>query len=79
MYQTVSLRHENILGFIAVDNKDNGQQTQLWLVTDYHPNGSLFDYLQTHTVDMTTMFGMAYSIISGVQHLHGSISGLQVS
>uniref|UniRef100_A0A3Q4C141 receptor protein serine/threonine kinase n=1 Tax=Mola mola TaxID=94237 RepID=A0A3Q4C141_MOLML len=32
IYQTIMLRHENILGFIAADNKDNGTWTQLWLV-----------------------------------------------
>ncbi|XP_010136827.1 PREDICTED: LOW QUALITY PROTEIN: activin receptor type-1C-like, partial [Buceros rhinoceros silvestris] len=45
IYQTVMLRHENILGFIAADNKDNGTWTQLWLVSEYHEQGSLFDYL----------------------------------
>uniref|UniRef100_A0A0B6YSF6 receptor protein serine/threonine kinase n=1 Tax=Arion vulgaris TaxID=1028688 RepID=A0A0B6YSF6_9EUPU len=49
IYQTVMLRHENILGFIAADNKDNGTWTQLWLITDCHDNGSLFDYLNRHT------------------------------
>ncbi|OBS78077.1 hypothetical protein A6R68_19538, partial [Neotoma lepida] len=29
--QTVMLCHENILGFIVADNKDNGTWTQLWL------------------------------------------------
>uniref|UniRef100_A0A2K5KKS9 receptor protein serine/threonine kinase n=1 Tax=Cercocebus atys TaxID=9531 RepID=A0A2K5KKS9_CERAT len=29
IYQTVMLRHENILGFIAADNKDNGTWTHL--------------------------------------------------
>ena len=43
IYQTVMLRHENILGFIAADNKDEVTWTQLWLVTDYHQHGSLFD------------------------------------
>ena len=47
IYQTVMLRHENILGFVASDNKDADTWTQLWLVTDYHENGSLFDYLST--------------------------------
>ena len=30
------LRHDNILGFIAADNKDNGTWTQLWLVGAQH-------------------------------------------
>ncbi|XP_017093723.2 TGF-beta receptor type-1 isoform X3 [Drosophila bipectinata] len=75
IYQTVMLRHENILGFIAADNKDNGTWTQLWLVTDYHENGSLFDYLTTHAVDTNTMLNMSLSIATGLAHLHMDIVG----
>ncbi|XP_059622528.1 TGF-beta receptor type-1-like [Phlebotomus argentipes] len=75
IYQTVMLRHENILGFIAADNKDNGTWTQLWLVTDYHENGSLFDFLALRTVDTRTMLTMALSIATGLAHLHMDIVG----
>lgn len=54
---------------------DNGTWTQLWLVTDYHENGSLFDYLTTHTVDTNTMLNMALSIATGLAHLHMDIVG----
>ncbi|XP_032792576.2 TGF-beta receptor type-1 isoform X5 [Daphnia magna] len=77
IYQTVMLRHDNILGFIAADNKDNGTWTQLWLVTDYHENGSLFDFLNRTTVDSTTMVRMALSIATGLSHLHMEILGTQ--
>lgn len=77
IYQTVMLRHDNILGFIAADNKDNGTWTQLWLVTDYHENGSLFDYLKRTTVDSGGMCKMAYSIANGLAHLHIEILGTQ--
>ncbi|ALC40485.1 babo [Drosophila busckii] len=53
----------------------NGTWTQLWLVTDYHENGSLFDYLTTHTVDTNTMLNMALSIATGLAHLHMDIVG----
>ncbi|XP_058125443.1 TGF-beta receptor type-1 isoform X2 [Anopheles coustani] len=75
IYQTIMLRHENILGFIAADNKDNGTWTQLWLVTDYHENGSLFDFLTARYVDPDTMLEMAYSIATGLAHLHMDIVG----
>ncbi|XP_058453206.1 TGF-beta receptor type-1 isoform X1 [Malaya genurostris] len=75
IYQTIMLRHENILGFIAADNKDNGTWTQLWLVTDYHENGSLFDFLTAHPIDTKTMVEMAYSIATGLAHLHMDIVG----
>ncbi|XP_035704651.1 TGF-beta receptor type-1 isoform X4 [Folsomia candida] len=77
IYQTVMLRHENILGFIAADNKDNGTWTQLWLVTDYHEKGSLFDYLGRTTLDHVTMLRMAFSIATGISHLHMEIVGTQ--
>ena len=54
---------------------DNGTWTQLWLVTDYHENGSLFDYLSQTTVDVAGMCKMAYSIANGLSHLHMEIQG----
>lgn len=75
IYQTIMLRHENILGFIAADNKDSGTWTQLWLVTDYHENGSLFDFLSLHTVDKASLCRMAFSIANGLCHLHYEIDG----
>ncbi|XP_022661949.1 TGF-beta receptor type-1-like isoform X3 [Varroa destructor] len=77
IYQTVMLRHDNILGFIAADNKDNGTWTQLWLVTDFHEKGSLFDYLMEHTVDPYTLSKMALTIANGISHLHMEIVGTQ--
>lgn len=77
IYQTVMLRHDNILGFIAADNKDNGTWTQLWLITDYHANGSLFDFLNRSTIDVPGMIKMALSIATGLAHLHMEIVGTQ--
>ena len=36
IYQTVMLRHENILGFKGSDIISAGSSTQNWLVTQYH-------------------------------------------
>ncbi|XP_007669324.1 activin receptor type-1C isoform X2 [Ornithorhynchus anatinus] len=77
IYQTVMLRHENILGFIAADNKDNGTWTQLWLVSEYHEQGSLFDYLSRNTVTVDGMIKLALSVASGLAHLHMEIVGTQ--
>ncbi|XP_006815938.1 TGF-beta receptor type-1-like [Saccoglossus kowalevskii] len=77
IYQTVMLRNENILGFIAADNKDNGTWTQLWLVSDYHENGSLYDYLARIPVDITGVIKLSLSTASGLAHLHMEIVGTQ--
>ncbi|KAI8488714.1 Activin receptor type-1C [Branchiostoma belcheri] len=77
IYQTVMLRHENILGFIAADNKDNGTWTQLWLVSDYHEFGSLFDFLNQRAVSAHGMIKLALSTANGLAHLHMEILGTQ--
>ncbi|XP_071941725.1 TGF-beta receptor type-1-like isoform X2 [Antedon mediterranea] len=77
IYQTVMLRHKNILGFIAADNKDSGISTQLLLITDYHEYGSLYDYLNRTTITVNGMIKMAWSIANGLTHLHMEIIGMQ--
>lgn len=57
------------------DSIDNGTWTQLWLVTDFHENGSLFDFLTLHTIDTKGMLMMALSIATGLAHLHMDIVG----
>ena len=56
-----TLTHQNILGFIAADNKDNGQWTELWLITDYHERGSIYDYLSENTVSPVEAVKMLYT------------------
>ena len=58
-------------------SSDNGTWTQLWLVTDYHENGSLFDYLNRSKVDISGMIKFSLSIASGLSHLHMDIMGTQ--
>ena len=65
------------LGFIAADNKDASTWTQLWLITEYMENGSLFDYLSANFVDANLAIRMALSIATGITHLHMEIVGTQ--
>uniref|UniRef100_A0A672SJK9 receptor protein serine/threonine kinase n=1 Tax=Sinocyclocheilus grahami TaxID=75366 RepID=A0A672SJK9_SINGR len=77
IYNTVLLRHENILGFIASDMTSRSSSTQLWLITHFHEMGSLYDYLQLHMLDASACLRMALSIASGLAHLHVEIFGTQ--
>ncbi|KAI1237416.1 hypothetical protein IHE44_0014684 [Lamprotornis superbus] len=69
LYNTVLLRHENILG--------KNSSTQLWLITHYHEMGSLYDYLQLSTLDTVSCLRIVLSIASGLAHLHIEIFGTQ--
>ncbi|KAF2366093.1 GS domain [Trinorchestia longiramus] len=75
IYQTVLLRHDNILGFVAADIKGTGSWTQMLLITDYHEHGSLFQYLSFNTITQASLVRMAHSIAAGLSHLHAEIFG----
>ncbi|XP_051942719.1 activin receptor type-1 [Hippocampus zosterae] len=77
IYNTVLLRHENILGFTASDMTSRNSSTQLWLITHYHENGSLYDYLQRAAVETRQGLAMAASAASGLVHLHTEIFGAE--
>ncbi|VDM45132.1 unnamed protein product [Toxocara canis] len=76
VFQTNMLRHSNILRFIASDNKDTGTSMQLWLVTEYHAHGSLFDYLSENTISGPVMLQMLRSIANGLAFLHAEVPGM---
>lgn len=75
IYQTVLMRHESILGFIAADIKGTGSWTQMLLITDYHERGSLYDYLQAAVLDAAALLRLAGSVAAGLAHLHVDIRG----
>ena len=77
-FSTVLFRHENILGYIGSDMTSRNSITQLWLVTHYHPLGSLYDHLNRHSLSHLQLLHLAISAISGILHLHTEIFGTQV-
>ena len=77
IYNTVLLRHENIVGFVASDMTSRNSCTQLWLIMHCHPLGSLYDYLNTHLLDKSTLLRLAHSAAAGLVHLHTEIFGLR--
>jgi len=75
IYQTVLMRHDNILGFIAADIKGTGGWTQMLLITDYHECGSLHDYLGGAVLDHEAAVRLALTAAQGISHLHTEIFG----
>ncbi|XP_015589535.1 bone morphogenetic protein receptor type-1B isoform X2 [Cephus cinctus] len=75
IYNTVLMIHENILGCIAADIQGTGTWTQMLLITDYHENGSLFEYLQAKILDKTALLKICLSMAAGIAYLHTEIFG----
>ena len=77
IYNTALIRHENILTFYATDIRGTGGVTQMLLITDYHPHGSLYDFLTSHVLNEESALRLLHSISCGLSHLHSEIVGRQ--
>ena len=75
--QLLPSRHDNILGYVGSDMTSRASCTQLWLVTHYHPMGSLYDYLNRspHSLMHHQTLSICLSIVNGLLYLHTEIHG----
>lgn len=75
--QLLPSRHDNILGYIGSDMTSRASCTQLWLVVQYHPLGSLFDHLNRspHPLTPHQTLNICLSIANGLLYLHTEIHG----
>ena len=73
MYQ-YNLDHDNILKFYSAEKRlSDSNMIQYWIVTQYHANGSLADYLSSNTLDWTLMLQLGISMTQGIAYLHEEI------
>lgn len=70
IFKLSHMRHPNILEFIGAEKRSEQQPTLFWLITSYHTNGSLCDYLKGHTVTWEQMCRIAETMARGLAHLH---------
>ena len=69
-------RHDNILAFIASDRLGAPSATELYLITEYCPHGSLFEYLRSeHSITKREMLRLSCSVASGLAYLHIQFTG----
>ncbi|XP_008544575.1 activin receptor type-1 [Microplitis demolitor] len=75
--QLLPSRHDNILGYVGSDMTSRASCTQLWLVTHYHPLGSLYDHLNRspHPLTHHQTLNICLGIVNGLLYLHTEIHG----
>lgn len=66
--QPIIADHQNILQFIGCETRGS----DIWLITEYHELGSLYDYLKCNTVTLSELINMATSMCAGLAFLHSS-------
>ncbi|CAL8086118.1 unnamed protein product [Calicophoron daubneyi] len=76
IFNRITLRHENLIGYLASDITSKNGCTQLWMIMQYHPRGSLYEYLQRVTVDVPQALLLAKSAAAGLCYLHSLIAGV---
>lgn len=67
------MHHENILKF---EGKSSEIHKRMFLITEYHENGSLHDYLNSKILDSYSLKVICSSIANGIAHLHNETKGL---
>ena len=77
IYNSVNLRHDNVLTCFATDMLSNNGVTELWLITQYHPRGSLFEELNRGGLTLDTTLKFIHSTCRGLAYLHLEVTGTQ--
>jgi len=67
--------NENILRFFGSDTYEppsgGGRSCEYWLITEYHPVGSLYDFLNQNLLDWVQIVSLINSFLEGLAYLHG--------
>ena len=70
----VKLRHDSLLRFWFAEKHIGDSGPEFWLVTDYHANGSLCDFLKVNAIGLEEMCVMALSMAAGMTYLHSRVT-----
>ncbi|KAM4558254.1 activin receptor type-2A-like [Odontesthes bonariensis] len=75
IFSLSGMRHENLLQFIGAEKRSGSTEPELWLITAYHENGSLADYLKASVLSWAELCLIAQSMARGLAYLHEDIPG----
>ncbi|XP_053103322.1 TGF-beta receptor type-2-like isoform X2 [Hemicordylus capensis] len=70
IFADANLKHDGVLQFLTAEERHSGLQKEYWLITAYHSQGNLKDYLTRHVLSWRDLQKVAGSLVSGVAHLH---------
>ncbi|KAF3843765.1 hypothetical protein F7725_002614, partial [Dissostichus mawsoni] len=70
IFSDPTLQHDNVVRFLAAEERGPPGHRKYWLVLAYHSMGNLQDFLSAHTLSWEELVCMAGSIARGLAHLH---------
>jgi len=63
-------KEESILKFIAAETRGECLNRELWLITEFHEKGSLYDYLKGNIITYSELLKLSESMAKGMSFLH---------
>ncbi len=71
--------HSNVLRFIGAEKRGDNFNVELWLISEFHELGSLYDYLKGHIVTWRDLLCIAESMARGLAFLHEDLPATKVA
>ncbi|MBN3274003.1 TGFR2 protein, partial [Polyodon spathula] len=68
IFSDINLKHENVLHFLTAEERK--AEKQYWLITAYHSQGNLQEYLTKHIISWEDLWLLGGSLAEGLAHLH---------
>ena len=63
----------NILRFIGAERRGTNLNMELWIISEFHEKGSLYDYLKGNLVSWNELVQIAETMVSGLAFLHEDV------
>ncbi|TNN69604.1 TGF-beta receptor type-2 [Liparis tanakae] len=70
IFSDATLEHDNVVRFLAAQERGVPGLRRYWLVLAYHGLGNLQDFLTANTLSWEELVSMAGSVARGLAHLH---------
>lgn len=70
VYRLPQMSSPHILRFLGAEKRNEGINSEYWLVSEYHHHGSLSDFLKANVVNWPQLIKIAIGIARGLTFLH---------
>ncbi|XP_061877336.1 activin receptor type-2B-like isoform X2 [Entelurus aequoreus] len=73
VFTTPGMKHENILKYVGAEQRGRHLEAELWLITEFHEQGSLCDFLKANVISWLELCHIGVSMACGLAYLHEDV------
>ncbi|XP_078454475.1 activin receptor type-2B-like isoform X1 [Lampetra fluviatilis] len=75
IYSSPGIKHDNLLQFIAAEQRVSGLDVEYWIITAFHEKGSLMEYLKGNVLTWRELCLITETMSRGLAYLHEDAMG----